>query len=350
MPLAAWAAVPVVDDNSGYNNSGGSYPSTGYGASGAYAGGGVSAPVSAQGELFNQLQQMQEQIARQQGVIEVLQNDISRMKQESLERYQDLDRRIGTGVAPAATPENSSSGGNLNAPGAAADGSIRQLAQLTLVELYLERAADAWRALQLQEQAAPTRLRLVGKVGFDPNAMRRSLDTSYRSAAYDFINTLHVSPSKSVLAGSLTLALLVLPTIIRASEEAIRAVPKTYREAALSLGASKWRMVATVVLPAALPGILTSIVLSMGRAAGETAPIIFTAAVSVGHALHPGQVFTNPTPALPWNIYNLATEHEAAEQIRHVQFGMVLTLVALVLVLNTTAIVLRARIAKKLKG
>lgn len=165
-----------------------------------------------------------------------------------------------------------------------------------------------------------------------------------------FINTLHVSPSKSVLAGSLTLALLVLPTIIRASEEAIRAVPKTYREAALSLGASKWRMVATVVLPAALPGILTSIVLSMGRAAGETAPIIFTAAVSVGHALHPGQVFTNPTPALPWNIYNLATEHEAAEQIRHVQFGMVLTLVALVLVLNTTAIVLRARIAKKLKG
>ena len=153
-----------------------------------------------------------------------------------------------------------------------------------------------------------------------------------------------------MLAGSLTLALLVLPTIIRASEEAIRAVPKTYREAALSLGASKWRMVATVVLPAALPGILTSIVLSMGRAAGETAPIIFTAAVSVGHALHPGQVFTNPTPALPWNIYNLATEHEAAEQIRHVQFGMVLTLVALVLVLNTTAIVLRARIAKKLKG
>lgn len=112
MPLAAWAAVPVVDDNSGYNNSGGSYPSTGYGASGAYAGGGVSAPVSAQGELFNQLQQMQEQIARQQGVIEVLQNDISRMKQESLERYQDLDRRIGAGIAPAATPDNSSSGGS----------------------------------------------------------------------------------------------------------------------------------------------------------------------------------------------------------------------------------------------
>ncbi|MGZ7455238.1 tol-pal system protein YbgF [Pseudomonas sp. Ma2-10] len=119
-PLAVWAAVPVVDNDSGYTNSGSSsYPPAGYGTSGAYAGGGVSAPVSAQGELFNQLQSMQEQISRQQGVIEVLQNDVARMKQESLERYQDLDRRIGTGVAPAATPDNSSPGGSLNAPGAA---------------------------------------------------------------------------------------------------------------------------------------------------------------------------------------------------------------------------------------
>jgi tol-pal system protein YbgF len=110
----------VVDDNSGYNNSGSSYPPAGYGTNGAYAGGGVSTPVSAQGELFNQLQSMQQQIERQQGAIEVLQNEVSRLKQEGLERYQDLDRRIGSGVAPAATPENSSSGGDLNAPAAAA--------------------------------------------------------------------------------------------------------------------------------------------------------------------------------------------------------------------------------------
>ena len=121
-PLLAWAAVPVVDNDSGYNNSGSSYPPAGYGTNGAYAGGGVSTPVSAQGQLFNQLQQMQEQISRQQGVIEELQNDVSRMKQENLERYQDLDRRIGTGGTPAATPENSSTGGDLNAPGAAAAG------------------------------------------------------------------------------------------------------------------------------------------------------------------------------------------------------------------------------------
>ncbi|NQU43356.1 phosphate ABC transporter permease PstA, partial [bacterium] len=97
-----------------------------------------------------------------------------------------------------------------------------------------------------------------------------------------FINAIHVSESKSVLAGSLTLALLILPTIIRASEEAILAVPQTYREAALALGAGKWRTITTVILPAALSGILTGTIISMGRAAGETAPIIFTAAVSVG--------------------------------------------------------------------
>lgn len=165
-----------------------------------------------------------------------------------------------------------------------------------------------------------------------------------------FINTLHVCESKSVLAGSLTLAVLVLPTVIRASEEAILAVPRSYVEAALSLGAGQWKTIMRVILPAALPGILTGIVISMGRAAGETAPIIFTAAVSVGKPLSVMQSLSNPTPALPWNIYNLATEHEAVDQIRHVQYGMVLVLVALVLALNAAAILLRARISRKLKA
>lgn len=165
-----------------------------------------------------------------------------------------------------------------------------------------------------------------------------------------FINAIHVSPSKSVLAGSLTLGLLILPVVIRASEEAIRAVPRTYKEAALSVGAGKWHTVLTVILPAALPGILTGIVISMGRAAGETAPIIFTAAVSVGQPLQVWETLREGTPALPWNIYNLSTEHEAVDEIRHVQYGMVFTLVMLVLLLNGTAIIMRARIARRLAG
>lgn len=165
-----------------------------------------------------------------------------------------------------------------------------------------------------------------------------------------FINTLRVSPSKSVLAGALTLGLLILPTVIRSAEEAIMAVPHTYKEAALSLGAGRWRTIMTVILPAALPGILTGAVISMGRAAGETAPIIFTAAVSVGLALKPWEALSNPTPALSWNIYNLATEHEAADEIRHVQYGMVMALVGLVLLLNLAAVIFRARIAGRMKG
>lgn len=165
-----------------------------------------------------------------------------------------------------------------------------------------------------------------------------------------FINTLRVSPGKSVLAGALTLALLVLPTVIRASEEAIAAVPRAYKEGAMALGAGRFRTVATVILPAALPGILTGIVISMGRAAGETAPIIFTAAVSVGQLVKPSEVLTQPTPALSWNLYNLCTEHEAVEELRHVQFGMAATLVLIVLALNLAAILLRARVARQLKG
>ena len=118
-PLAVWAAVPVTDSNSGYNNSGSSYPPAGYGTNGAYAGGAATSAPSAQGELFNQLQRMQDQLAQQQGTIEVLQNQVNQLKQEGLERYQDLDRRIGAGVQPAATPDNSSAGG---APSAAAGG------------------------------------------------------------------------------------------------------------------------------------------------------------------------------------------------------------------------------------
>mgnify|MGYP005827812217 CR=1 FL=1 len=108
LPLAAWAEVPVVDNDAGYGSS---YPSPGYDTSGAYAGGGAEAPASAQGMLFNQLQQMQQEIAQLRGMLEEQQNEIERLKQQGLERYQDLDRRLSSGAAGAAATQNSSGEG-----------------------------------------------------------------------------------------------------------------------------------------------------------------------------------------------------------------------------------------------
>jgi phosphate transport system permease protein len=220
---------------------------------------------------------------------------------------------------------------------------------LTLGAMLLAIPFGIIAAIYLSEFAAGGRLVSMLRVCISTLAGVPSIVFGLFGLAF-FINTLHLSSSKSVLAGSATLALLILPTIIRSAEEALKAVPHTYKEAALSLGASQLRMVLTVLLPAALPGILTGIIISMGRAAGETAPIIFTAAVSVGQPLKLWETLSQPTPALPWNIYNLATEHQAVDEIRHVQYGMVLTLVLLVLLLNLAAILIRARISKKMRG
>ena len=114
LPLAAVAEVPVVD-----GGSASSYPPVGYGTSGAYAGAGAAAPVSAQGELFMQLQQMQQDIAQLRGLVEEQQNEIARLKQESQARYQDLDSRLqgGAAGAPQAPAQNSPADGAINAAG-----------------------------------------------------------------------------------------------------------------------------------------------------------------------------------------------------------------------------------------
>ncbi len=220
---------------------------------------------------------------------------------------------------------------------------------LTIGALLLAIPFGVAAAVYLSEYAKKTPFVRVVRSCIDTLAAVPSIVFGLFGLAF-FINVVGVSDSKSVLAGALTLALLVLPTVIRASEEAIKAVPTTYREASLGLGASKGRCVLTVVLPAALPGILTGIVISMGRAAGETAPIIFTAAVSVGLPLNIWETLSKPSPALPWTIYNLATEHQLVDEIRHVQYGMVLSLVAIVLLLNATAIFMRAKISRGLRG
>jgi phosphate ABC transporter permease protein PstC/phosphate ABC transporter permease subunit PstA len=159
----------------------------------------------------------------------------------------------------------------------------------------------------------------------------------------------------TVLAGGLTLALLILPIIIRASEEAIRSVPPMYKEASLGLGAGKLRCFLTVQFPAALPGVLTGTILGMSRAAGETAPLLFTAAVATGGMVSfEGwkfwQVFQQPTQVLSGSAFWLATADRLSEKVPHNQYGMVMTLVLLVLILNFAAILLRSRVSKKLRG
>ena len=151
----------------------------------------------------------------------------------------------------------------------------------------------------------------------------------------------------SILSGSLTLGFLILPTIIGAAEEALKQVPASFREASLGLGATKWQTIYKVVLPAAAPGILTGAILGVGRAAGETAPIMFTAATFYSKFM-PKSIF-DEVMALPYHIYVLATAGTHIDQTRPLQYGTALTLIALVLGLNMIAIIIRARIRRKKK-
>jgi len=149
----------------------------------------------------------------------------------------------------------------------------------------------------------------------------------------------------SILSGSLTLGFLILPTIIGASEEALKAVPQTFREASLALGVSRWQTILRVVLPNALPGILTGSILGIGRAAGETAPIMFTAAAFFTAYL-PKSIF-DEVMALPYHIYVLATAGTHIDQTRPLQYGTALVLVMLVLGVDLIAIVIRGYVRRR---
>lgn len=144
-----------------------------------------------------------------------------------------------------------------------------------------------------------------------------------------------------LLSGIFTLALLSLPPVIRAAEEALRAVPEDFRYGAYALGATPGQALRTVILPIGLPGILTGAILAAGRAAGETAPIMFTAVTYFSTRL-PSSPF-DEVMALPFHLYTLATEHPMAWRIRHIQFGTALVLLELVFVFYLAAAILRAR-------
>ncbi|MDD5015034.1 MAG: phosphate ABC transporter permease PstA [Atribacterota bacterium] len=151
----------------------------------------------------------------------------------------------------------------------------------------------------------------------------------------------------SILSGSLTLGILILPTIIRASEEALSAVPNSFREASLALGATKWQTIQKIVLPNSFSGILTGAILSIGRAAGETAPILFTAVTFYSMRL-PGSILSE-VQALPYHIYALMTEGTHPESQVPIAYGTALVLVFLVLGLNLIAVILRNQFRRSKK-
>lgn len=149
----------------------------------------------------------------------------------------------------------------------------------------------------------------------------------------------------SIISGSLTLGIMILPIIITSSREALESVPQSFREVSLSLGASKWQTIRHIVLPNAAPGILTGTILGLGRAAGETAPILFTVAAFYLPRL-PQSIF-DQAMALPYHLYVISTQvPNVSEAIR---YGTALVLLVLVLVMNLVAIIIRYKLRKKKK-
>mgnify|MGYP001027618845 CR=1 FL=1 len=188
-------------------------------------------------------------------------------------------------------------------------------------------------AIYLTEYTYPSRLTSIIRFGTESLAGVPSIIFGLFGFIF-FVSYLKMS--WSILAGSLTLALMILPTIIRTAEEAIRAVPQSYREVSFGMGATRWQMVTTVVLPTALPGILTGIILAFGRAVGETAAVIFTA----GTALNiPISVFS-PVRTMAVHFYILAVEGISLEKAYAT--GAVLIITVLLINIGANMLITRA--------
>ena len=156
---------------------------------------------------------------------------------------------------------------------------------------------------------------------------------------------LYLNVGVSLLAGQVTLALMVLPTVIRTTEESLKNIPQSLREGSLALGATKWQTISRVVLPPAVPGMVTGAILSIGRAAGETAPIMFTAVVFSSRFL-PDSVF-QPVMALPYHLFILATNVPGSSANK---YGTALVLLLLVVGFYSVAIFVRTHFQKKIRG
>jgi len=160
-----------------------------------------------------------------------------------------------------------------------------------------------------------------------------------------FVQMMHIGTC--VLASGLTLGLMTLPWTITASEEALKNVPQSYRDGALALGATKWQAIKTNVLPYSISGMLTGTILGLARAAGETAPILFTGAAFFLPFL-PKSLFEQ-FMALPYHLYIMATQHHAIETVRPIAYATALVLIVLICSMNMFAVVLRYKLRKRKK-
>ncbi len=158
-----------------------------------------------------------------------------------------------------------------------------------------------------------------------------------------FVDMCHFGTS--ILSAGCTLGLMTLPLTITSSEEALKTVPRSYREGALALGATKWQSIRTNVLPFAIPGMLTGTILGLSRAAGETAPILFTGAAFFLPDI-PNSIFSQ-FMALPYHLYIMSTQHHNISLVRPIAYGTALVLIALVFLMNLVAIIIRYRLRKR---
>ena len=212
---------------------------------------------------------------------------------------------------------------------------------VTIVTAILAVPLGMFAAIYLNEYAKQTRLTRIIRLSI------RNL-SGVPSIVYGlfgvilFVNILKFGTS--VLSAGLTLGLLTLPWTITASEEALKTIPNSYREGALALGATKWQAIRTNVLPYAMPGMLTGTVLGLARAAGETAPIMFTGAAFYLPFLP--QSLSDQFMALPYHLYVMATQHHAISQVRPIAYGTALVLLLLILLMNISVVMIRYRMRR----
>lgn len=215
---------------------------------------------------------------------------------------------------------------------AALAGSVWILLLTAVISFPLSVAA----AIYLEEYAGRSRLTRVIQTNIANLAGVPSIVYGILGLAL-FVRALGLE--RSVISGALTLSLLIMPVIIMAAQEAIRAVPPTIREAAYGLGATRWQVVSRQVLPMALPGILTGTILALSRAVGETAPLIMVGAV--GFIAFTPTSISDPFTVLPLQIYNWVSRPQA--EFRRLAAAGIIVLLSLLLTMNAVAIVLRNR-------